>query len=112
MSYAVLAELPPVYGLFCALAGPLIYSLLGTSRHLSIGYVKIEEATEEGREGERGHKVPTTPASPSFLAPFLFARAAFFLSSIQHMHTQAGRPCLPLSTPRLLPPLPLPPLPP
>jgi MFS superfamily sulfate permease-like transporter len=39
MSYAVLAELPPVYGLFCALAGPVIYTLLGTSHHLSIGYV-------------------------------------------------------------------------
>ena len=41
MSYAVLAELPPVYGLYCALAGPLCYTLLGTSRHLSIGPVAL-----------------------------------------------------------------------
>ena len=41
MSYAVLAELPPVYGLFCAIAGPMVYSALGTSHHLSIGPVAL-----------------------------------------------------------------------
>lgn len=41
MSYAVLADLPPVYGLFCALTGPLLYTLLGTSKHLSIGPVAL-----------------------------------------------------------------------
>ncbi len=41
MSYAVLAGLPLVYGCFAAMAGPLVYTLLGTSRHLSIGPVAL-----------------------------------------------------------------------
>lgn len=41
MSYAVLAGLPPVQGLFAAMTGPLVYALLGTSRHLSIGPVAL-----------------------------------------------------------------------
>jgi MFS superfamily sulfate permease-like transporter len=41
MSYAVLAELPPVYGLFCAVSGPLVYTFLGSSRHISIGPVAL-----------------------------------------------------------------------
>lgn len=41
MSYAVLAGLPPVYGLFAAMSGPLVYTALGTSRHLSIGPVAL-----------------------------------------------------------------------
>ena len=41
MSYAVLAGLPPIYGLFSAMTPPLAYTLLGSSRHLSIGPVAL-----------------------------------------------------------------------
>lgn len=37
MAYAMLAELPPIYGLYVALTPLPIYGMLCTSRHLSIG---------------------------------------------------------------------------
>ncbi len=42
MAYAVIAGLPPIYGLYAALAPPVIYAALGTSRQLSIGPLAID----------------------------------------------------------------------
>ncbi|WP_022834741.1 SulP family inorganic anion transporter [Salisaeta longa] len=42
MAYAVIAGLPPIYGLYAALAPPLIYAVLGSSRHLAIGPVALD----------------------------------------------------------------------
>lgn len=41
MAYALLAGMPPIYGLYGALIPMLIYGLLGTSRQLSIGPVAV-----------------------------------------------------------------------
>jgi hypothetical protein len=41
MSYALLAGLPNVYGLYGAFTPPLFYSLLGTSRQLAVGPVAV-----------------------------------------------------------------------
>ena len=37
MAYAALAGVPPVYGLYAALAGLVVYALFGTSRQLNVG---------------------------------------------------------------------------
>ncbi len=41
MAYAYLAGLPPIYGLYGGLFPLLVYALLGTSRHLSVGPVAV-----------------------------------------------------------------------
>ncbi|WP_020402966.1 SulP family inorganic anion transporter [Gracilimonas tropica] len=42
MAYAVIAGLPPIYGLYAGLVPLFIYPILGTSRHISIGPVAID----------------------------------------------------------------------
>ena len=37
LAFAMLASLPPVTGLYTALIPVLVYMLMGTSRHLSVG---------------------------------------------------------------------------
>ncbi|KAF3633105.1 putative sulfate transporter 3.4 [Capsicum annuum] len=41
ISYAKLANLPPILGLYSSFVPPLIYSILGSSRHLAVGPVSI-----------------------------------------------------------------------
>ncbi|KAF7814295.1 putative sulfate transporter 3.4 [Senna tora] len=41
ISYAKLANLPPIIGLYSSFVPPLVYSLLGSSRHLGVGPVSI-----------------------------------------------------------------------
>lgn len=42
MAYAMIAGLPPVYGLYAALIPVLIYAFLGTSRELAVGPVAMD----------------------------------------------------------------------
>uniref|UniRef100_A0A803LNB1 STAS domain-containing protein n=1 Tax=Chenopodium quinoa TaxID=63459 RepID=A0A803LNB1_CHEQI len=41
ISYAKLANLPPIIGLYSSFVPPLIYSILGSSKHLAVGPVSI-----------------------------------------------------------------------
>ena len=42
MAYALIAGLPPIYGLYAALTPQIIYTLLGTSRQLAVGPVAMD----------------------------------------------------------------------
>lgn len=42
MAYAIIAGMPPVYGLYAALIPILIYAVLGTSRQLAVGPVAMD----------------------------------------------------------------------
>ncbi len=42
MAYAMIAGLPPIYGLYAALIPQIIYAILGTSRQLSVGPVALD----------------------------------------------------------------------
>jgi SulP family sulfate permease len=41
MAYALLAGLPPIYGLYAGIVPPLLYMVFGTSRQLSVGPVAL-----------------------------------------------------------------------
>ena len=42
MAYAMIAGLPPVYGLYASLVPVVIYALLGTSRQMAVGPVAMD----------------------------------------------------------------------
>jgi len=42
MAYAVIAGVPPIYGLYAGLVPLLVYPLFGSSRHLALGPVSID----------------------------------------------------------------------
>jgi SulP family sulfate permease len=51
MGYALLAGLPPIHGLYAAVAPLLLYALLGTSRHLAVGPVAMDSILVAGAVG-------------------------------------------------------------
>ena len=42
MAYALIAGLPPVYGLYAALTPQIVYTIMGTSRQLAVGPVAMD----------------------------------------------------------------------
>ena len=42
MAYAIIAGLPPVFGLYAALTPQIVYAFMGTSRQLSLGAVAMD----------------------------------------------------------------------
>ncbi len=51
MGYALLAGLPPIHGLYAAVAPLLLYAVLGTSRHLAVGPVAMDSILVAGAVG-------------------------------------------------------------
>ncbi|KAJ7962968.1 putative Sulfate transporter [Quillaja saponaria] len=48
ISYAKLANLPPIVGLYSSFVPPLIYSIVGSSRHIGVGPVSIASLASLG----------------------------------------------------------------
>lgn len=42
IAYAMIASLPPIYGLYTAMIPPLVYAIFGTSRQLAVGPVAMD----------------------------------------------------------------------
>lgn len=42
MAYALIAGMPPIYGLYASLVPPFVYAILGTSRQLAVGPVAMD----------------------------------------------------------------------
>jgi SulP family sulfate permease len=51
MGYALLAGLPPIHGLYAAVAPLILYAVLGTSRHLAVGPVAMDSILVAGAVG-------------------------------------------------------------
>jgi SulP family sulfate permease len=51
MGYALLAGLPPIHGLYAAVAPLIFYAVLGTSRHLAVGPVAMDSILVAGAVG-------------------------------------------------------------
>ena len=41
MAYAILAGLPPIYGLYTSLVPVLVYMILGQTPHVSLGFLRF-----------------------------------------------------------------------
>ncbi len=66
MAYAMLAGLPPITGLYAALAGLVVYPVLGTSRQLSVGPTALDSllvASALGTLGSLSQNAYTTMAA-------------------------------------------------
>jgi len=70
MAYALLAGVPPVYGLYASLIPLLVYALLGTSRHLAAGVITIDMLIVAS-----GLTPLAEPGSPRYLALVLLLTA-------------------------------------
>ncbi len=51
MGYALLAGLPPIHGLYAAVAPLMVYAVFGTSRHLAVGPVAMDSILVAGAVG-------------------------------------------------------------
>ncbi|PKU78948.1 probable sulfate transporter 3.4 [Dendrobium catenatum] len=72
ISYAKLANLPPIIGLYSSFVPPLIYSVLGSSRDLAVGPVSIASLVMGSmlREAVSPDKEPTMYLQLAFTATF------------------------------------------
>jgi len=74
LAYASLAGVPPEAGLYAALAALVLYALLGTSRHLSVGPISAIAALSAATIGSlpAGHRMGGLPAAGRVLTAAKF----------------------------------------
>ncbi len=72
MAYAMIAGLPPVYGLYAALFPQIVYAIMGTSRQLAVGPVAMDSLLVAAGLGALSlSKASDYIALASFLALFM-----------------------------------------
>ena len=76
MAYAMIAGLPPVYGLYAAMVPQLVYALFGTSRQLAVGAVAMDSLLVAA-----GISVIAEAGSDNYIA--LAILLAFMMGAIQ-----------------------------
>lgn len=78
MAYAMIAGLPPVYGLYTAIFPQLIYAILGTSRQLAVGPVAMDSLLVAS-----GISILATEGTETYLAFAILL--AFFVGALQFL---------------------------
>lgn len=76
MAYALIAGLPPVYGLYASIVPQVIYAILGTSRQLSVGPVAMDSLLVA-----TGVSVLATEGSDAYISFAILL--AFFMGAFQ-----------------------------
>ena len=93
MAYAMLAGLPPIYGLYAAIVPQLIYAILGTSRQLGVGPVAMDSLLVAVTVGELAKAGSDSYISIAILLAFLvgaiqlllgFLRLGFLVNFLSH----------------------------
>ena len=83
MAYAMIAGLPPVYGLYAALFPVLIYAIFGTSRYLGIGPVAMDSLLVAAGLGLLGANNPGEYIALAIGLAFLVGVTQFILGVLQ-----------------------------
>ncbi len=79
MAYAIIAGLPPVYGLYAALVPQVVYAILGTSRQLSVGPVAMDSLLVAAGLAAMHVTSPEMYISLAILLAFLMGGIQFLL---------------------------------
>ena len=79
MAYALIAGLPPIYGLYAALSPQIIYAILGTSRQLAVGPVAMDSLLVAAGLGSIGILGPEEYIQSAILLAFLMGAIQFLL---------------------------------
>ncbi len=83
MAYAMIAGLPPVYGLYASLFPLLIYAVFGTSRHLGIGPVAMDSLLVAAGLGILGASSPGEYIALAIGLAFLVGAMQLILGLLQ-----------------------------
>lgn len=78
MAYALIAGLPPVYGLYASIVPQIVYAILGTSRQLSVAPVAMDSLLVAA-----GVSVLATEGSDTYIAFAILL--AFFMGAFQFL---------------------------
>ncbi|KAI3993108.1 hypothetical protein MKX01_009851 [Papaver californicum] len=95
ISYAKLANLPPIFGLYSSFVPPLVYAMMGSSRDLAVGTVAVASLLTASMLGKEvnASKNPTLYLQLAFTATFFagvfqaslgFLRLGFIVDFLSH----------------------------